>query len=64
MKKLVLLSIPFFLSACGPTFELNKSEWVCSKSHNEINTTWIPVNKTLIPLNTVDEVCDQYERKK
>jgi hypothetical protein len=45
------------------TFRLYKSEWVCAKSHTEIEL--IPVTQhdgsvVVLPLST--EICDRYER--
>lgn len=45
------------------TFELYKSEWVCTESHQQFVTTNILVGKVSVPQVYVFDVCTNYSRK-
>lgn len=47
----------------SPTFELNKADWVCTASHQEMRLRPQWVGKTMIQIPYSAEVCDRWERR-
>jgi len=41
---------------------LKKHEWVCSASHQETTTTFVMSGKVMVPVTSIDTICDQYSR--
>jgi hypothetical protein len=46
----------------SPSYELDKSEWTCTRSHEERSVTVVSTGKTTVPVPTVTTVCTVYER--
>lgn len=42
---------------------LKKNEWTCSQSHTVVTTTMIMAGKTMVPVVTSHQECDQYNKK-
>jgi len=61
-----VLAFPVFIyrSAKSTSFELQKSEWVCTKTEpREVRTTMV-VGKVLIPRTDTRNVCVQYSERR
>ncbi len=64
---LVIVGLGFAIydEATAETFDLRKDEWVCTVSHEDIQTTWISgPNNSMQPLITTSTVCDRWERRR
>lgn len=61
---LVIGALPYglYLDSSGPTIELQKSEWSCTRAHKETTTSYVMSGKVMVPITTTDDVCDAYER--
>jgi membrane protein YdbS with pleckstrin-like domain len=61
---LLLVFCLYMLVSCAlsPSFSLTKSEWRCTASHMETHTTWMLSGKVLVPITSIDTVCDVYQR--
>lgn len=72
LKFIIIFSIGFlflfgwcvFQDSKKPTFSLKKEDWTCTEYHYETQTTYIYVNKVMIPQITTHSVCDNYKRIK
>lgn len=42
---------------------LKKNEWYCSQPRSHTTTTLDLSGKTMVPVTTTQQVCDQYQRK-
>lgn len=45
-------------------FELIKTEWTCSASHDEVSTSFQKIGEVNVPIDTTTVVCDQWSRVK
>ncbi len=60
---LLLLLVGLIADATADRFSLKKAEWVCTKSHEETQTTVAIINGGIYPNTTTKTVCDRWERK-
>lgn len=65
MKHLLLMLPALLLAAAceqGPTIEIPRNEFECTKSHKQRVTTYMLSGKVMIPVTSYHNVCDQYTR--
>lgn len=59
----ILFTIAVYRQETGETFELLKSEWVCTASHDETGVIPMKVGDVTVMMPTETTVCDTYSRK-
>lgn len=50
-------------AVAAETFSLRKDAWTCTRSHSEVSSTFVQVDKIMIPIASTYDVCDQWSRK-
>lgn len=60
---LIGVGILIYISVTAETFALRKDQWVCTKSHEETYTTYININKVMVPQTSTSDVCDQWTHR-
>jgi hypothetical protein len=64
---LVVALILFGCKACVDSraehFSLRKDGWICTKAHQVSSTTYVMVDKVMIPIESASTVCDQWTAK-
>lgn len=58
-----ILFIWLWADSKSPTFELKKSEWACTASHEETGLVTQKIGDSTVMMPTTDVVCDVYTRR-
>ncbi len=67
LASIVLLAIGvcwLVAASMSPSFTLQKDEWTCTKSHDEIVTRIMSTGKSVVPYQAAESVCDVYQRRR
>lgn len=59
----LLATIAIYRHESGETFELLKSEWACSASHDQTDLVPTKVGDVMVMMPTTSTVCDAYQRR-
>lgn len=59
----ILGVISLYRQETGETFELLKSQWSCTASHEETGVTPTQIGETTVMIPNTSTVCDRYDRR-